>query len=72
MENRHEATRPGDFILDRYAASLSPEEREEAREQLRRFVRWQMQIIARQLREEQADSRDVEDQDTLDAANPLS
>lgn len=52
-------------------AASEPEEREEAREQLRRFLAWQMRIIMRQVREELADSPDTEVCDTLDSANLL-
>lgn len=71
MENQGEPSRSGNVILDRYMAASEPEEREEAREQLRRFLAWQMRIIMRQVREELADSPDTEVCDTLDSANLL-
>lgn len=62
--------RPGDIILDRYVPELGPEQREEARGQLYRFVAWQMRILVRQVRCGAADSRDDDARDTLDTANP--
>jgi hypothetical protein len=39
--------RPGDDILDRYCPGLSPEDREEARERLRRLARIVIRIAKR-------------------------
>ena len=58
---------PGDIIIDRYLPDATSEQREEARAHLHAFVRWQMGIIMRQLREE-ADSRAQQERDTLDSA----
>ena len=49
-----QARKPGDIILDRYCPNLSPDDREIARERLRAWMRWTLQIIMRQVREERA------------------
>lgn len=45
------AHRPGDIILDRYLPDASPEQREEARENLRRLARLIVRVHERLARE---------------------
>jgi hypothetical protein len=42
---------PGDIILDRYLPNASPEQREEARENLRRLARLSIRVHERLARE---------------------
>jgi ribosome recycling factor len=66
----HRDHQPGDIILDRYLPDATPEEREAARAQLHAFVAWQLRIVIRQIRSEQADSAARQERDTLDSADP--
>jgi hypothetical protein len=65
---------PGDIILDRYVPHLEPGDREIARERLREWMRWKLQIIMRQVREEMqlTDSREDKTDDRMDSASPPS
>lgn len=59
----HDSTtrRPGDLILDRYMPNATPEEREEARANLRRLLRTLTDIEERKMRDEERgrDSRNT-------------
>lgn len=53
--------RPGDIILDRYLPSATEEEREHARENLRRLAKYLLRVHQAELRYPQGAARDRED-----------
>jgi hypothetical protein len=60
MADKITGTRPGDAILDRYMPNATREEREEARENLRKLVRILLAVFERAAREEMpADSTEI-------------
>ncbi len=52
---RPRGRQPGDLILDRYMPSATPEEREAARENLKRFARLIVSVADRKARERYAE-----------------